>query len=68
MGLLNKVDLDEVHAVAVQVARFVCSHTGATPALPEHLRNKFCNGNNGLAHPASAVHPPSARTIAGLFN
>lgn len=41
IGLLNKVDLDEVHTVAAQVARFVCSHAGATPALPEHLRNKF---------------------------
>jgi fructokinase len=38
MGLLNKVDLDEVHAVAAQVARYVCSHTGATPAFPESLR------------------------------
>lgn len=41
MGLLNRMDLDEVHAFAAQVARFVCSHAGATPALPAPLRNKF---------------------------
>lgn len=41
MGLLNKLDLDEVHNFAAQVARFVCAHAGATPALPVALRNKF---------------------------
>ena len=67
MGLLNKVDLDEVHAVAVQVARFVCSHTGATPALPEQLRNKFGNGSMGNSQPASTVHPRIKPTIAELL-
>jgi fructokinase len=45
MGLLNKLDLDEVHIFAAQVARFVCSHAGATPALPTDLRNRFVVSN-----------------------
>jgi fructokinase len=57
MGLLNKADLDEVHAVAVQVARFVCSRAGATPVLPEHLRNKFVLGG------ALEVYPNSTHNI-----
>jgi fructokinase len=67
MGLLNKVDLDEVHAVAVQVARFVCSHTGATPALPEHLRNKFGNGATANSQPASSAHARTKPSIAELL-
>ena len=43
VGLLSKVNLHEFHAVAAQVARFVCSHAGATPALPAHLRSPFIN-------------------------
>jgi len=42
MGLLNGMDLDEVHAAASEVASYVCSQAGATPALPANLRNKFC--------------------------
>jgi fructokinase len=41
MGLLNGMDLDEVHAAASEVASYVCSQAGATPALPANLRNKF---------------------------
>jgi len=47
MGLLNKLDLDEVHAFAARVARFVCSRAGATPALPGPLRNRFAAGTRG---------------------
>ena len=50
MGLLNKLDLDEVHVFAAQVARFVCSHAGATPALPEYLRTKFVMNGHGTSH------------------
>ena len=41
MGLLNGMNLDEVHAAASEVASYVCSQAGATPALPANLRNKF---------------------------
>ncbi|HTL57085.1 MAG TPA: carbohydrate kinase [Candidatus Limnocylindrales bacterium] len=41
MGLLNRMDLDVVHALAAEVARYICSAHGATPDLPEHLGSKF---------------------------
>ena len=64
VGLLNKFDLDEVHATASAVARFVCSHAGATPALPAHLRNTFANGNGQISAPAAKIDPLPASTIA----
>src|SRR5262249_26273194 len=45
MGLLNQADLDNVHAAAAEVARYVCSCPGATPALPAHLRARFIKRN-----------------------
>jgi len=41
IGLLNQVDLDEVHAAAAEIAGYVCSRAGATPSLPQDFRNKF---------------------------
>jgi fructokinase len=41
MGLLLEMGLDDLHANAAEVARHVCSHAGATPALPSHLRSRF---------------------------
>jgi fructokinase len=41
MGLLSGMDLDEVHAIAAETARYVCTQTGATPAMPEAFRRKF---------------------------
>jgi fructokinase len=41
MGLLRKMDLDEVNLLANDVARYVCSHTGATPALPLEFAKRF---------------------------
>jgi fructokinase len=61
VGLLSKADLDELHAIAVQVARFVCSHAGATPALPEHLRSPFIKRTGGISPSASNVYPQSTR-------
>ena len=46
MGLLNEMDLDEVHVAAAEVASYVCTQAGATPALPPGLRNKFSNGKH----------------------
>jgi fructokinase len=37
VGLLRKMDLDEINALAGEVARHVCSRAGATPPLPEKL-------------------------------
>jgi fructokinase len=37
LGLLQKMDLDEVNTLANDVARYVCSQAGATPTLPEEF-------------------------------
>lgn len=39
MGLLQNLPLAEINRRACQVASFVCSRSGATPALPPHLAN-----------------------------
>ena len=41
MGLLNRMDLDEIHATAADIARFVCTRPGATPSLPRELKRRF---------------------------
>jgi fructokinase len=41
MGLLRKMDLDEINAIANEVARYVCSQPGATPALPTEFARRF---------------------------
>lgn len=41
MGLLNGLSLDALHQNAAEIAAYVCSCSGATPALPEHLRAAF---------------------------
>jgi fructokinase len=41
MGLLKGWPLDEINETANEVAAFVCSQSGATPPLPEHLRKRF---------------------------
>jgi fructokinase len=41
MGLLTRMTLDEAHAIAAELARYVCSQRGATPPLPEPFRRKF---------------------------
>jgi fructokinase len=66
VGLLSKVDLDETHEVAVQVARFVCSHAGATPALPTHLRCHFPNGDGKVSGAAAKVFPQSTHIAKQL--
>lgn len=38
IGLLRGMDLERINAAANQIAAFVCSVSGATPALPAHLR------------------------------
>jgi fructokinase len=34
LGLLGKMDIDEINRLANEVARYVCSQAGATPPLP----------------------------------
>ena len=41
MGLLLEMGLDDLHANAAEIARHVCSHAGATPALPSDIRSRF---------------------------
>jgi fructokinase len=41
LGLLRKMDLDEINSIANEVARYVCSQPGATPALPIEFARRF---------------------------
>jgi len=43
LGLLSGMNLDKIHAEASQVAAYVCGCVGATPTLPEPLRQRFVN-------------------------
>ena len=41
LGLLQKMDLDEINTIANEVARYVCSQPGATPSLPVEFAQRF---------------------------
>jgi fructokinase len=41
LGLLRKMDLDKINTVANEVARYVCSQPGATPALPVEFARRL---------------------------
>jgi fructokinase len=41
LGLLRKMDLDEINFLANDVARYVCSQAGATPSLPVEFARRF---------------------------
>jgi fructokinase len=41
LGLLVKMDLDEINTIANEVARYVCSQAGGTPTLPPEFARKF---------------------------
>jgi fructokinase len=41
LGLLQKMDLDEINTIANEVARYVCSQPGATPSLPVEFARRF---------------------------
>jgi len=43
LGLLQKMALDEINALADEVARYVCSCAGATPPLPQAIIDRFAN-------------------------
>ncbi len=48
MGMLRKMDLDEINNLADEVARFVCSHAGATPPLPDEFSARFSDRDLAL--------------------
>jgi fructokinase len=41
LGLLRKMDLDEINTIANEVARYVCSQPGATPTMPVEFAQRF---------------------------
>jgi fructokinase len=41
LGLLRKMDLDEINEIANEVAGYVCSQSGATPQLPREFAERF---------------------------
>jgi fructokinase len=41
LGLLRKMDLDEINTIANEVARYVCSQSGATPTMPVEFAQRF---------------------------
>jgi fructokinase len=41
LGVLCKIDLDEINEIANDVARYVCSNAGATPSLPLEFARRF---------------------------
>jgi fructokinase len=52
LGLLQKMELDEINALADEVARYVCCSTGATPPLPKAICDRFS------AHPSTRKFAP----------
>jgi fructokinase len=46
LGLLQKMGLDEINALAGEVARHVCSCAGATPPLPKAICDRFITHNS----------------------
>jgi len=45
-GLLRKMPLDEINALADEIARYVCSFAGATPPLPDQFPKRFAAQDN----------------------
>jgi len=41
LGLLRKMDLEEINTIANEVARYVCSQPGATPTMPVEFAQRF---------------------------
>jgi len=61
LGLLKRMDLDEINGLANDVARYVCSQAGATPPMPpefaERLRTAHeCLAREKTSHQSSSRH------------
>jgi fructokinase len=39
-GILHENDLSDIHRLAVDISAFVCTQEGATPTLPDELKNR----------------------------
>ena len=46
LGLLRKMDLDEINEIANEVARYVCTQPGATPVLPAEFGHSFSSSSS----------------------
>jgi len=60
MGLLHKMDLDEINTLADEVARHVCSCVGATPPLPKDICDRFVARHSTLKPACELVGSPRA--------
>jgi fructokinase len=45
LGLLRKMDLDEINTVANEIARYVCSQAGGTPPMPPEFAQRFSDAS-----------------------
>lgn len=62
MGLLSKMDLNEMNEFADEVAGYVCSCAGATPPLPKRFADRLSARSGVDERPLTNCHP----RIAGL--
>lgn len=59
LGLLSGMDLDEINAAANKVAAFVCGCAGATPPLPDDLRQLFAHARRACTTSMAVGAPAS---------
>jgi fructokinase len=57
LGLLHQKDLDEAHSFAAEIARYVCSCAGATPALPDRFLDRFVSSRHSRPRIADPTVP-----------
>lgn len=57
MGLLRKVDLDQINFFANEIAQYVCTCSGATPPLPNELRTLIADNQHPITIPGSGSSP-----------
>jgi fructokinase len=55
LGLLSKMDLDEINSIANEVARYVCSQSGATPVLPPEFGKQFQQPTHPAGRPIKQI-------------
>jgi fructokinase len=62
MGLLRKMELGQINALADEVARYVCSCAGATPPLLKQLSEKFSTAG-ALVEISASRWEPGTRNV-----
>jgi fructokinase len=60
MGLLRKMELNEINFLADEVARHVCSCAGATPPLPKKLCERFSTRNGTVKKNCAIGYGPKS--------